>query len=207
LPIACPTIRKTYFPLGQPLRLPLRFKYFPGRSLVKSAIVSDYFCAMLLSTVRYLLILLIVMTGLFTSSLPTQAATLDPYVMRYLEVSEPVALDLDKEQTKLFSAKDLSEGKRLFEENCKNCHVGGATLPDPLVSLSLEALRGATPPRDSINSLVAFLRQPMTYNGAEESFFCRQMPESWVSQSEIENLSAFVLRAAQKAPGWGSGSF
>jgi photosystem II cytochrome c550 len=162
---------------------------------------------MLLSTVRYLLILLIVSVGLVTWSLPTQAATLDPYVVRYLKVSEPIALDLDEGQTKLFSAENLSEGKRLFEENCKNCHVGGATLPDPIVSLSLEALRGAMPPRDNINSLVTFLRQPMTYDGTEESFFCRQMPESWVSQSEVENLAAFVLRAAQKAPGWGSDSF
>lgn len=162
---------------------------------------------MLLSTVRYLLILLIVSVGLITWSLPTQAATLDPYVVRYLKVSEPIALDLDEGQTKLFSAENLSQGKRLFEENCKNCHVGGATLPDPLVSLSIEALRGAMPPRDNINSLVTFLRQPMTYDGTEESFFCRQMPESWVSQSEVENLAAFILRAAQKAPGWGSDSF
>lgn len=162
---------------------------------------------MLLSTVRYLLILLIVSVGLITWSLPTQAATLDPYVVRYLKVSEPIALDLDEGQTKLFSAENLSQGKRLFEENCKNCHVGGATLPDPLVSLSIEALRGAMPPRDNINSLVTFLRQPMTYDGTEESFFCRQMPESWVSQSEVENLAAFILRAAQKAPGWGSASF
>ncbi|MBD1870580.1 photosystem II cytochrome PsbV2 [Cyanobacteria bacterium FACHB-471] len=162
---------------------------------------------MLLSTVRYLLILLIVSVGLITWSLPTQAATLDPYVVRYLKVSEPIALDLDEGQTKLFSAENLSQGKRLFEENCKNCHVGGATLPDPLVSLSIEALRGAMPPRDNINGLVTFLRQPMTYDGTEESFFCRQMPESWVSQSEVENLAAFILRAAQKAPGWGSDSF
>ncbi|MBD2056128.1 photosystem II cytochrome PsbV2 [Oculatella sp. FACHB-28] len=162
---------------------------------------------MLRSTVRYLLILLIVSVGLITWSLPTQAATLDPYVVRYLKVSEPIALDLDEKQTKLFSAENLSQGKRLFEENCKNCHVGGATLPDPLVSLSIEALRGAMPPRDNINGLVTFLRQPMTYDGTEESFFCRQMPESWVSQSEVENLAAFILRAAQKAPGWGSASF
>ncbi|NJN57903.1 MAG: photosystem II cytochrome PsbV2 [Leptolyngbyaceae cyanobacterium SL_5_9] len=161
----------------------------------------------MLSTIRHLLILLIVNVSLFICSLPAQAASLDPYVVRYLDAAEPVPLNLGEGETKLFSVKNLSEGKRLFEENCKNCHVGGTTLPDPLVSLSIEALRGATPPRDSINSLVAFLRQPMTYDGAEESFFCRQMPESWVSQSEIENLSAFILRAAQKAPGWGSNSF
>jgi photosystem II cytochrome c550 len=95
----------------------------------------------------------------------------------------------------------------LFEAHCKNCHVGGATLPDPLVSLSLEDLKDANPARDNINSLVAFQRKPMTYNGSEESFWCRPVPESWMSTAEVENLAAFVLRAAQKAPGWGTESF
>lgn len=159
-------------------------------------------------TLRGLLVLLIASVSLFTFNPPAQATSIDPYVTRYLKVSEPVALDLDAQgQTQLFSVENLSEGKHLFEENCKNCHVGGATLPDPLVSLSLDALRGAVPPRENINSLVTYLRQPMTYDGTEESIFCRQLPESWVSQSEIENLSAFILRAAQKAPGWGSSTF
>jgi len=47
----------------------------------------------------------------------------------------------------------------------------------------------------------------MTYDGSEETFWCRQVPESWMSQSEVENLSAFILRAAEKAPGWGEAKF
>jgi photosystem II cytochrome c550 len=161
-----------------------------------------------LSIVRRLLILLIAGISLLTYSLPAEAASVDLYVTRYLDASKPVALNVNAQGAeRYFSAEDLSEGKHLFEENCKSCHVGGATLPDPLVSLSLEALQGAVPPRDNINSLVAYLRQPMTYDGTEESVFCRQLPESWIAQPEIENLSAFVLRAAQKAPGWGSSSF
>lgn len=137
-----------------------------------------------------------------------QADSLEAYVLRYLDVKEPVPLAIDAQgETRPFSAADLSAGKRLFEDSCKNCHVGGATLPDPLVSLSLEALRGATPPRDNINSLVSYLRQPMSYDGTEESYGCRQISEKWMGQTEIENLSAFVLRAAQKAPGWGITSF
>lgn len=137
-----------------------------------------------------------------------QADSLEAYVLRYLDVKEPVPLAIDAQgEIRLFSAADLSAGKRLFEDSCKNCHVGGATLPDPLVSLSLEALRGATPPRDNINSLVAYLRQPLSYDGTEESYGCRQVSEKWMDETEIENLSAFVLRAAQKAPGWGITSF
>ncbi|MCU0527273.1 MAG: photosystem II cytochrome PsbV2 [Elainella sp. Prado103] len=143
----------------------------------------------------------------FAVPLPA-VAEVDLYVRRYLDVQEPVPLKLDQQgQTRLFSATDLTAGKRFFEENCKNCHVGGSTLPDPTVPLSLSALQGAMPPRDTISMLVAFLRQPMTYDGSEETYFCRQVPESWLSQSEAENVAAFILRSAQKAPGWGNTTF
>ena len=157
--------------------------------------------------VSFLLGILIILPLVLLAPQPVLAAA-DSYVTRYLKVSEPVALDLDAQgQTRLFSVENFSAGKRLFEENCLNCHVGGATLPDPTISLSLTALKGATPPRDDINSLVAYLREPMTYDGSEETFWCRQVPESWMQQSEIENLAAFSLRAAQKAPGWGVDNF
>ena len=158
--------------------------------------------------IRYLTAALAVLVGVLITCLPVQAASLDPYVARYLQVKDTASLAMDATgQTQEFSAADLTAGKQLFEANCKNCHVGGATLPDPLVSLSLEDLKGAMPARDNINGLVAFLRQPMTYDGTEESFWCRQVPESWMPQTQLQNLSAFVLRAAQKAPGWGTDQF
>lgn len=138
----------------------------------------------------------------FVLSLPAEAAT-DTYVKVYLEVREPIALDLNQQgQTKLFSPEDITEGKELFKANCINCHVGGKTLPYPPVSLALDTLSGATPPRDNINGIVNFLRQPMTYDGSEETFWCRTVTASWMPQEQIEKLAAFILRAAQKAPGW-----
>lgn len=153
--------------------------------------------------------LAVVLVGLswLLLSQPGWAAS-DLYVRRYLDVQEPVPLIVDAQgQTRLFSAADLSAGKRFFEENCKNCHVGGSTLPDPTVPLALEALRNAQPPRDTILSLVRFLRQPLTYDGTEETYSCRQVPESWLSDAEAENLAAFILRSAEKAPGWGNTTF
>jgi photosystem II cytochrome c550 len=147
--------------------------------------------------------ILIILPLVLLTPQPVLAAT--NYVTRYLQVTEPVPMELDAEgHTQLFSAQDLTAGKQLFEQNCLNCHVGGATLPDPTISLSLANLQAAMPPRNTINSLVAYLRQPMTYDGSEESFWCRQVPESWMSQTQIQDLAAFVLRAAQKAPGWGT---
>jgi photosystem II cytochrome c550 len=92
----------------------------------------------------------------------------------------------------------------LFAQNCINCHVGGTTLPNPIVSLSLASLQGATPPRDNINALVAYMREPFSYDGSEPIYWCRTVPESWMSQKTIENLAAFIVRAAQKAPAWGT---
>jgi photosystem II cytochrome c550 len=137
-----------------------------------------------------------------------QAAEVDPYVLRYLKASEPISLPLNSQgESRFFTADKLSAGKRLFEENCKNCHVGGATLPNPLVSLSLEDLKGATPPRDTITALVAFQRDPLTYDGQDFGFGCRAVSERWLTNEVLENLAAFVLRAAQVAPGWGTDQF
>jgi photosystem II cytochrome c550 len=159
-----------------------------------------------LFSVRCLLVTLVAVISVFMVSSPAQAAV-DKYVRRFL-AKEPISLDVDAQgQTKQFSPEDLSAGKELFETNCINCHVGGATLPDPTVSLALDTLAGATPPRNNINGLVDFLREPMAYDGSEPTFWCRQVPESWMPQEQIEKLAAFVLRAAQKAPGWGTSKF
>lgn len=156
---------------------------------------------------RLFMVLAVVLVVMLSTS-PVQAAAIDPYVVRYLHVTEPIALELNAQgETRSFSPQDLSLGKQLFESSCLNCHVGGATLPDPQVSLSLTKLKGANPPRDNINSLVAYLRQPMLYDGSEETYWCRQVPESWMPQEVVENLAAFVLTAARNAPGWGAESF
>ena len=158
--------------------------------------------------VRHLSLILVIILMLFSRSLPAQAANIEPYITRYLHITEQISLDLDGQgNRKEFSPQQLSDGKQLFSSNCINCHVGGATLPDPEVSLSLTKLKGATPPRDNINGLVAFMRQPMTYDGSEETYWCRQVANSLLSQQQVESLAAFVLTAAKKAPGWGTELF
>lgn len=139
------------------------------------------------------------------------ASRIDPYVARFFEATEPVALPYSSgstsspaADTQLFTAEEFSQGKHLFEENCINCHVGGITLPDPDVSLSLVALQNATPPRDTVLALMEFLRQPMTYDGQAETIWCRQISDTWMDDATLRTLAGFVLRAAQKAPAWGT---
>jgi photosystem II cytochrome c550 len=152
-------------------------------------------------------IALLVLSVLSTPNI-ARAVEIDPYVLRYLKASEPISLSLNQAgESRSFTAGDLSVGKRLFEENCLSCHVGGATLPNPLVSLSIEDLKGATPPRDTISALVAFQREPLSYDGQDFGFGCREVSERWLSTGELENLAAFVLRAAEVAPGWGTERF
>ncbi|MGK7908403.1 MAG: photosystem II cytochrome PsbV2 [Synechococcus sp.] len=132
-------------------------------------------------------------------------AKLDNYVVNYLKVRESVELPADASgATAVVTAEQLSDGKRLFESNCINCHVGGATLPNPTVALSLSDLAGATPSRDNLAALIEFQREPMTYDGMEYSVECRQVPEGWMDDDTLRNLAAFVLKSAQSAPGWGS---
>lgn len=142
------------------------------------------------------------------TALPAQAASIDPYVKQYLRATAPVDIPYNEQgETKEFSPQSLSRGKKLFEENCLNCHVGGSTLPNPQVSLSLEDLQGASPPRDNIENLVAYMREPMTYDGQYVSNWCRKVPDTWMSRQQVESLTAFILRAAEKAPGWGVDTF
>lgn len=138
-------------------------------------------------------------------STPAIAANIDAYVSRYLQASSPVEIRVDAQgNARDFTPQALSQGKILFQKNCINCHVGGQTLPNPPVSLALNALQGATPARNNVQAIVDYLRHPLTYDGSEETFLCREVTENWMSQTEVENLAAFVLRAAEVAPGWGT---
>lgn len=158
--------------------------------------------------IRSLLIILIASMGAIASIQPAQADGIDTYLRRYLKVTEPVPIKVNEQaETRLFSPDELSEGKTLFLENCMNCHVGGSNLPVPPITLSMENLKGATPPRDNVNALVAYLRHPTTYDGRDENFWCREVPETWLSTEKVENLSAFLLRSAEKARGWGTDTF
>jgi photosystem II cytochrome c550 len=70
--------------------------------------------------------------------------------------------------TVVASLKQLKEGKRLFSSACAQCHMGGITKTDPNVGLDPEALSLATPPRDNIDALVDYMKNPTTYDGATE---------------------------------------
>ncbi|NJK40080.1 MAG: photosystem II cytochrome PsbV2 [Oscillatoriales cyanobacterium RM1_1_9] len=143
---------------------------------------------------------------ILTSSLwetPVLAEGIDPSVRRYL-ASEPVEVKTNLQgKTQVFTPEELTSGKALFDQNCLNCHARGRTIPYPQVPLSLAALQGATPPRDNIENLVAYFRYPMSYDGSDSNYWCREVPESWMNQEQAEQMAAYLIRAAETYPKWG----
>ncbi|MDV2990758.1 MAG: Cytochrome c-550 [Chroococcidiopsis sp. SAG 2025] len=74
----------------------------------------------------------------------------------------------DQGDTTVLSLKQVQEGKRLFNQACAQCHVGGVTKTNQNVGLDPEALAGATPSRNNIEGLVDYMKNPTTYDGEEE---------------------------------------
>ena len=92
-------------------------------------------------------------------------------------ISSVNALELDEDtrtipldakgNSVVMTPEQVKRGKRLFNNACGTCHVGGLTKTNPNVGLDTESLSLATPPRDSITSLVAYFKDPMTYDGLD----------------------------------------
>ena len=99
----------------------------------------------------------------------------------------------------------------MTDTTCAGCNLEKPrtlALPcNPEVSLSLENLKAATPPRDTLDALVSYIRHPLSYDGSDENFACREVSPNWIPQAQVEQMAAFILRAAEKAPGWGSSKF
>jgi len=70
-------------------------------------------------------------------------------------------------KTVVLTPEQVKRGKRLFNTTCGACHVGGITKTNTNISLDPEALSLATPRRDSIDSLIDFMKNPTTYDGFE----------------------------------------
>ena len=82
------------------------------------------------------------------------------------EDTRTLTLDI-KGNTVVMTPEQVKRGKRLFNNACAICHVGGLTKTNPNVGLDVEALSLATPPRDNVTSLVAYFKDPMSYDGTD----------------------------------------
>ena len=107
-----------------------------------------------------------ILVGSFAASLffagnlsPVSALELD-------EDTRTVTLDA-KGNTVILTPEQGKRGKRLFNNACGTCHVGGLTKTNPNVGLDTESLSLATPTRDNITNLVSYIKDPMSYDGLD----------------------------------------
>lgn len=70
--------------------------------------------------------------------------------------------------TVTLSLQQVVKGRRLFNSTCGTCHANGVTKTDFNLGLDPETLALATPPRDSVEAIVDYLKNPTTYDGEEE---------------------------------------
>jgi photosystem II cytochrome c550 len=69
--------------------------------------------------------------------------------------------------TVVLTTEQVKRGKRLFNSSCGQCHVGGITKTNPNLGLEPDALSLATPPRDNVNALIDYMKNPTSYDGLE----------------------------------------
>ncbi|MCX7593568.1 MAG: photosystem II cytochrome c-550 [Fischerella sp.] len=110
------------------------------------------------------------------------------------EASRTVQLN-DKGDTVVISLQELTLGKRLFNSTCSQCHPAGITKTNQNVGLDPETLAGATPPRNSIEGLVDYMKNPTTYDGEEEIAELHPSIKSADIFTEMRNLTDDDLKA------------
>merc|ERR1719261_2311570 len=128
---------------------------------------------------------------------------------------EDVTISVDgKGKTTTLTKEGLVRGKRLFIAACASCHVGGGTRTNQNVGLGIEELAGAFPPRNNIDSLVAYLNAPMTYDGLKDISEVHPSiiaADLWpkmrsMKQQDLYDISAYILYQNYVIPEkWGGG--
>jgi len=89
------------------------------------------------------------------------------YAIELDETTMTVPLNQSGKTTTL-TPEQVKRGKRLFNNTCSQCHNGGITKTNPNIGLDTEGLSLATPPRDNIEGLIDYMKNPTSYDGAEE---------------------------------------
>lgn len=88
------------------------------------------------------------------------------YAVELEESTRTLPLDASG-KTIVFTPEQVKRGKRLFNSTCAVCHTGGITKTNPNVGLDPEALSLASPPRDNIDSLIDYMKDPTSFDGSE----------------------------------------
>ncbi|NEQ17603.1 photosystem II cytochrome c-550 [Moorena sp. SIO2C4] len=142
----------------------------------------------------------------------------------HIAVGSSAALDLlEKDRTVplneagdmvVLSNEEVTEGLRLFNDKCSQCHKGGYSKTDPNVTLAAEDLKYATPPRDNLEALVDYLKHPTSYDGEIDISIFHPSTDSAdifrymrnVTTDELVDIAGYILYEVNtKSKTWGCG--
>lgn len=132
-----------------------------------------------------------------------------------IQLSQEVrTLPLNAEgETVVVSEKEVEKGKRLFINVCSQCHLEGITKTDFNVGLDPESLALATPPRNNIESLIDYMKNPTSYDGELDISELHPSMKSADIFAEMRNLTeddlysiaSFMLVEPKINYKWGGG--
>nr|YP_009530924.1 cytochrome c-550 [Paulinella micropora]AXY63613.1 cytochrome c-550 [Paulinella micropora] len=119
-----------------------------------------FFMASFLSSARQTILrmlLVIPMAALVYCSAPANAALWD---------ASTLTVPNDPDGTPVtFTEEEIKSGRKIFNSSCGTCHAGGITKTNHNVGLDPETLALATPPRNSVETLVDYMKDPTSYDG------------------------------------------
>jgi len=116
--------------------------------------------------------------------------------------------------TTLLTEAEVKSGKATFNRSCGSCHASGITKTNHNVGLDPETLSLATPPRNSIESLVDYLNDPTSYDGEysiaalhpslRSSDIFPKMRD--LSDNDLRLIAGYILVAPKvQGDSWGGG--
>jgi photosystem II cytochrome c550 len=133
------------------------------------------------------------------------------FFVSHLVMGDAVAAELDEAirtiplnaegDTFVLSLEQIARGRRQFNYACGTCHVGGITKTNPTVGLDPDSLAGALPPRDNLDALVAYLKEPTTYDGLTDISQVHPSKKSAdifpkmrsLTEEDLEAISGYIL--------------
>ena len=126
------------------------------------------------------------------------------------EATRTVTLN-EADETVTLSDRQLTNGNRVFIQNCTKCHLQGKTKTNNNVSLGLEDLAKAEPPRDSVLGLVDYLKYPTSYDGEDDYIELHPnvtrpdiFPElKNLTEDDVYDVSGYILVAPKLDKYWG----
>jgi len=133
------------------------------------------------------------------------------FFVSHLVMGDAVAAELDEAirtiplnaegDNFVLSLEQIARGRRQFNYACGTCHVGGITKTNPTVGLDPDSLAGALPPRDNLDALVAYLKEPTTYDGLTDISQVHPSKKSAdifpkmrsLTEEDLESISGYIL--------------